>query len=121
MKAIIQRLTGQKAFEKQTVIQHVFEVKNLSSFDMIYIYHHIKEGTKLSLIQKGIQLNGDFHYQVYYQNFLLGHIRVNANSIAKFESKLYLDSTVINVSKEKYLPIKNLDIAINHQAMRLVS
>ncbi len=55
----------------------VTKVNQLSAFDMIYIYHHIQEGSKLNLVQQEKHLNGDLDYKVMYKSFHLGFIRVS--------------------------------------------
>lgn len=85
----------------------IASVKDLSRHDMIYIYHHLKEGTKLNLIRTNV----DGCYDVMFKGFKLGYVHL----------KRWIQNQNINdieveikyVTKQKYMPIKSMDIEIS--------
>ncbi len=96
-------------------------VGQLNAFDMIYVYHHISEGTVLDLFQEEKHLNGDLLYKVMYKHYHLGYIRIGNFLKHEYADQNTLSATVFSLSKEKYLPTKSLDIAIESNKMKLVS
>ena len=53
------------------------KVDQLSSYDMIYVYHLLSVGSKLNLIQTERKLNGDLVYSVMFNTFKLGYITIS--------------------------------------------
>ena len=53
------------------------KVDQLSSYDMIYVYHLLSVGSKLSLTQTEQKLNGDLIYNVMFNTFKLGYITIS--------------------------------------------
>jgi len=52
------------------------KVDQLSSYDMIYLYHLLSVGSKLNLTQTERKLNGDLVYNVMFNTFKLGYITI---------------------------------------------
>jgi hypothetical protein len=88
---------------------------------MIYVYHLLSEGSKLKLIQKDCKLNGDLVFEVRFSTFLLGYVTLGNFSKALFRDDLELDATILTMAKEKYLPLKSLDITIRKKGLKMVS
>lgn len=88
-------------------------VKDLSSFDMIYIYHHLSEGVVLDLTR-------DYtHYyknavQVSFKDFKLGYLPERISSIVsnRMDSDLNLVAKIKSIDKLKYLPLTSLDVEL---------
>lgn len=59
-------------------IKIIANVDQLSSFEMIYIYHHIKEGSQVTLEFANLLLNGSKQYKVTYKNFHLGFVNIDS-------------------------------------------
>jgi len=102
-------------------ISTVATVNQLTSFDMIYVYHLLSLGTKLKLIQNAIKLNGEIEYTVMFKNFKLGFITLSNISKMLFSGEAELNASVFKLAKEKYLPIKSLDIRIHQKNLKMVS
>jgi len=97
------------------------KVDQLTSFDMIYVYHLLSIGSKLKLSQSEQKLNGDLVYNVMFNSFKLGYITVSSFSKMLFTDKMELDASVFGLAKEKYLPLKSLEISIHQKALKMVS
>lgn len=88
-------------------------VMDLSSFDMIYIYHHLSKGVTLDLTRDSA------HYyksavQVSFKGFKLGYLpeKVSAIVSARMDKGLELIARIKSIEKIKYLPLKSLDIEL---------
>ncbi len=114
-----QRL-GRKT-EIQDRFRFITTVSQLSHFDMIYVYHHISEGTMLDLTLETKHLNGDLLYKVMYRHYHLGFVRISNFLKYEYTNTESLTAKVFSLSKEKYLPTKSLDISIEPNNMKLVS
>jgi hypothetical protein len=88
------------------------KVEGLSNFDMIYVYHLLSEGTKLVLEKQGSTLSGGSIYDVYFNTFKLGYISLNEFSNLIVSNSININVIISKISKEKYLPIKSLDILL---------
>lgn len=97
------------------------QVEQLTSFDMIYVYHLLSIGTKLSLMKKAEKLNGDLVYKVMFNSFKLGYITISNFSKILFQGEEELRATISNLTKEKYLPLKNLEISVTKKELKMVS
>ncbi|MFK8039563.1 MAG: hypothetical protein AB8B74_14830 [Crocinitomicaceae bacterium] len=102
-------------------IQHVFKVSELFNYDMIYIYHHIQEGTKVNLVRDELQIGGKYRYFVYYKDYQLGSLFVSSFFSAQYGNLKSIEAEVTSITKEKYMPIKHLDVLITQASLRLVS
>ena len=95
------------------------EVVELSAFQMPSIYHHINEGSELSLYYNYDAKTPHRAVEVFFRNFKLGHLPfATADIIEKvmmhgFELKV----KVLSVTKRKYLPISGLQIQINENIL----
>lgn len=101
--------------------QHVFKVSQLLNFDLIYIYHHIHEGAQVKLLKDEEFLDGKYTYSVYFKNFKIGSIIASSLFNALSGQVEVLVGQVVNITKEKYMPIKELDIVVRQSELRLVS
>lgn len=97
------------------------KVDQLSSYDMIYVYHLLSVGSKLNLIQTERKLNGDLVYSVMFNTFKLGYITISNFSKIILRDELSLNASVFGLSKEKYLPLKSLEISISKNILKMVS
>ena len=103
------------------VLNTIVKVNQLSSFDMIYVYHLLSVGTKVNLIKTSTTLNGDLIYDVYYKTFKLGMIKVSGISKHFLINLNTLTAEISNLSKEKYLPLKSLEITLNsNKSLKMV-
>ena len=107
--------------QEENNYRFIATVDQLNSFDMIYIYHHISEGTILDLFQVEQHLNGGLVYKVMYKTYHLGFVRISNFLKYEYIDEQVLQGTVFALSKEKYLPTKSLDISIEPNKMKLVS
>jgi len=97
------------------------KVDQLSSYDMIYVYHLLSVGSKLNLTQTERKLNGDLVYNVMFDTFKLGYITISNFSKIILRDNLNLDANVFGLAKEKYLPLKSLEISISTNKLKMVS
>lgn len=104
-----------------SVINTLVKVEQLTSFDMIYVYHLLSIGTKLTLVKKGEKLNGDLVYKVMFNSFKLGYVTISSFSKIMFREEEELDATISNLSKEKYLPLNNLELSVTKNELKMVS
>lgn len=96
-------------------------VEELTNYDMIYVYHHLHIGTMLTLNFEEERLNGDLVYDVYFNHFKIGKIRLSGILKHIFKGKLEMKAEIQQISKQKYLPLTGVDIMIKATKMRLVS
>ncbi len=103
------------------VLNTIVAVEELMNHDMIYIYHHLNVGAIVSLTAAGTNVKGDLRYRVTYKNFMLGFVTIKGPVKALFEGVDTLESTVVGMKKQKFLPIQGLDLSIQATKMRMVS
>ncbi|MCH2233185.1 MAG: hypothetical protein MK078_02945 [Crocinitomicaceae bacterium] len=106
-----------EGFKLKTLVS----VEELTNYDMIYIYHHINPGDKVSLKFEEESLLGDLVYMVHYKSFKLGKIRVTGVMKSIYDGINELQAEVAGISKQKFLPFNGLDISIQAEAMKMVS
>jgi hypothetical protein len=101
-------------------IKAVLAVEELMNHDMIYIYHHITNGTTVQLLKEGTNLSGEPRFAVKYGPFLLGYVTISGIMSSFYEGHHSGEAEVVGVSKDKFMPIKGLDIKVGVQAMKKV-
>jgi len=99
----------------------VVKVEQLTSFDMIYVYHLLSVGTKLKLEFTEERLTGDLVYKVKFNSFVLGFITLTGLSKLMFDGERELDAIIFNLAKEKYLPLKSLELSVSKKSLKMVS
>lgn len=114
------RLIRQLGVGENFSIKTTVAVEEIMNYDMIYVYHHIRIGTKVNLELSGTNLNGDPRYAVYYGLFHLGFITISGIMKAFYEGQQQGEAEIVALSKDKFMPINALDIQIGVQAMKKV-
>lgn len=99
--------------ESNLMLNTIVTVNHLSSFDMIYVYHLLSIGTKVNLVKTSTTLKGDLMYDVFYKTFKLGCITVEGISKQFLADFNEINAEISNLSKEKYLPLKSLELTLN--------
>ncbi|WP_027418760.1 hypothetical protein [Crocinitomix catalasitica] len=99
----------------------IVAIEELINYDMIYIYHHLQIGSKVELKKATENIKGDMRFAVYFKTFKLGYI-----TISSFLAPIYTDISVIaceinSFVKEKFLPIKAIDLKLQATKIKLVS
>lgn len=102
-------------------LKSVAAVQELKHHDMIYIHHQLKVGSLLELIADGTNIMGDIRYKVTYRHFTLGYVTLGGYFKSYYEEHPMLTATLISMQKEKFLPIKALDIEIDLIRLKNVS
>lgn len=102
-------------------LDHIFNVAELMNYDMIYIYHHLHEGASILLKKDNLQLGDQQNYHVYFKGFKIGSIFISSLFLALYGEQDEIEARVANITKEKYLPVKALDIVVGQPALKLVS
>jgi len=115
------KLFKNKKEEKNSITKVLVKVDQLSSFDMIYVYHLLSVGSKLNLKQTEQKLNGDLVYNVMFNTFKLGYITISNLSKLIFREEKDLEALVFGLGKEKYLPLKSLEISVSKSNLKMVS
>lgn len=93
-------------------LKSIATVNELAHHDMIYIYHHLKVGQMVQLSAEGTNLKGDIRYKVSYKNFTLGYVYLGGFFKSYYESNRELFATVNSIQKDRYMPVKELDIEV---------
>lgn len=114
------RLIKQLGVGDNFSIKTTVAVEELMNHDMIYIYHHLQPGTVLTLENTGVNLQGDPRYAVKYKNFMLGFITISGIMKSFYEGQQFGQAEISAMSKDKYQPIKELDVQVGVQAMKKV-
>lgn len=114
-------LSGNFEVADSFVFNTVLAVEELSNYDMIYIYHHLKTGSKVVLEREGTNVKGDLRYKVSYQNFVLGYVTITGVLKSIYADSKFIESEIVGIEKQKFLPISGLDIVLQATKMRMVS
>lgn len=90
------------------------QVIELTSFDMIYIYHHIQKGDELTLERDYNHIYDKKAIAVFYKGFKLGYVSPKVNQLiaSKMDNQLNVKAKVKSIQKQKYMPLTGLDIEI---------
>jgi len=93
----------------------ITSVDELTSFDMIYIYHHLEKGALLDLVPDHGHYHNRTAVQVYFKGFKLGYLPEKISQIVsrKGDSGFHISAKVKGVDKLKYLPLRGLDIELS--------
>lgn len=103
------------------VLNTIVSVQELANYDMIYIYHHLHVGASINLEAAGTNVKGDLRFKASYKNFVLGYVTIGGPVKSIYEGVYNLEGKVFNINKDKFLPIKGLDLSIQATKMRMVS
>ena len=114
MKNLIDSL----GFGDSFTIKSVMAVKGLVNYDMIYVYHHLSAGRKVILKHIENTLNGDPVYSVNYRDFRLGSVVLTGIIKSFYVDQKEIVAEIAAVSKDKYLPIKKLDVELGIKAIK---
>jgi len=93
-------------------LKSIANVNELAHHDMIYIYHHLKIGQTVQLITDGTNLKGDIRYKVLFKNFTLGYVYLGGFFKNYYEANSELFATINSFQKNRYMPVKELDIEV---------
>ena len=89
-------------------------VIKLTYYDLIYIYHRLKHGSKNELRREYNHIFDKNAVEVYFEGFKLGYISLKVNSIVA--KQMDRGSTVLarvkSVKKHKNTPLGGLDIEV---------
>lgn len=102
-------------------LKSVATVEELMNHDMIYIYHHLKPGIEVDLIADGSNVKGDIRYRVVYKNFKLGFVTLGGFFRSYYENNPVISATVSSLMKDRYMPLRQLDLEIDLVRLKNVS
>jgi len=114
-------LTNGYDIAESFVLNTVVSVDELADHDMIYIYHHLKVGSKVHLVAAGTNVKGDLRYRVSYKGFILGFVTLADPVKLIYKNSETIEGEIVAVEKQKFLPIRGLDISLQATKMRMVS
>ena len=102
-------------------LKAIAEVNELINYDMIYIYHQLCLGDEVDLKSVGTNLKGDICYTVSFKGFTIGTVILGGHFRSYYESNPMLSAKIITIQKEKFLPVRKLDIEVNLIQLKNVS
>lgn len=105
----------------QFSVKTIVSVQELGNYDLIYIYHHLQIGSIVKLITDGTNVKGDPRYRVVFKGFLLGFVTLGGAVRSIYENIQELESEIVGLNKQKFLPIKGIDLCLQATKMRMVS
>lgn len=114
------RLIRNLGVADQFSLRTIVSVDELFNHDMIYVYHHIQTGAVVELIPCGTNLFGDKKYRVEFKGFVIGYSIVTGVLKEMFEDSEKIIAQVFSLTKDRYMPIKELDLQIGFVAMKKV-
>ena len=117
----MKNLIHQLGFGESFAIRTVVAVEELLEHDMIYVYHHIQEGSVVQLIFDREDLQGNPLYLVLFKGFTIGKVKLTGIARSIFENHLDITARIAGVSKEKYMPLQHVDIELGAEALKKVS
>lgn len=111
-KAVQQLITHQwihQFFNKTEQESEWVTLNDIHRYEMIYIYHHLKVGTRLALVLLH-KSEGYAKMAVFYKDFRLGNIMVYSN----VENGCGLMSaTIQEITKAQFMPIQSLKLSVS--------
>lgn len=117
----MKNLINQLGFDESFTLKTITAVTGLMNHDMIYVYHHLHKGSLVELIKQNENINGDPVYDVFYNKFKLGECIVSGIMKSFYLSERSIYGEIAGLSKDKYMPIKELDIQLSVQSLKKVS
>lgn len=108
----LQLKTQQAALPQLGILTHVNELAN---YDMIYIYHQLKNGAELSIEKDDKRTWDENALAVFYKGFKLGYVsKRTSGMIQKFiKQGNHIYATIKTLNKEKHAPLRDMDIQIH--------
>lgn len=93
------------------------QIDELSSHDMIYIYHHLSIGSELTLERDYARLWDKTAVSVFYKGFKIGYISKKTSGIIskQIDKGNHVIAHIKTLYKQKYMPLEGLDISITVQ------
>ena len=88
---------------------------------MIYIYHHLYVGASIDLQATTPSLKGDLRFKVNYKAFFLGYITISKDLANIYADTSLITCTISSFKKEKFLPIRSLDLCLQATKIKMVS
>lgn len=94
------------------ILTHVDELAN---YDMIYIFHQLNHGAELTIQKDESRTWDENSLAVFYKGFKLGYIsKRTSGMIQKFiKQGNHIYATIKSFNKEKYAPLRDMDIQIH--------
>ena len=114
-------LKGQFDIADSFVMNTIVSVEELADHDMIYIYHHLKIGSTVRLSQSGTNVKGHLRFQVSFKGFILGFVTLSPYIQDVYEGNEVIEGQIVSIEKQKFLPIRGLDLFLQATKMRMVS
>jgi hypothetical protein len=102
-------------------LKSVASVQELSNHDLIYIYHHLQNGSEVLLVSEGTNIKGDIRYKVTFRTFTLGYVSLGGYFRGYYENKNVISARIVSIKKEKFLPAKEIDIEVDLINLKNVS
>lgn len=103
------------------VMNTIVSVDELTDHDMIYIYHHLSIGAVVHLTAAGTNVKGDLRYKVSFKEFTLGYVTLGGALRQVYKNVKTIQSQIVGIEKQKFLPIRGIDLSIQATKMRMVS
>jgi len=123
MKRVLENKIESSAYQiaDNFVFNTIVSVDELMDHDMIYIYHHLKIGSQVNLSVSGTNVKGNLRFSVSFKGFTLGYITLDSVLQTIYKDKESLEGVIIGLEKQKFLPIKAIDLSLKATKMRMVS
>ena len=92
----------------------IVSVDELSDHDMIYIYHRLKQKSRIELRREHNHIFDKNAVEVYFEGFKLGYISLKVNSIVakQMDKGNTVLARVKSVKKYKDTPLSGLEIEV---------
>lgn len=116
MNRLIEQLGVAETFN----ISANLKVEELTNHDMIYVYHHLSTGDLVNLKFRDSDIKGNPRYDVYYQNYHLGAVLLSGIIRSFYEGERSITAEISSLSRDKFFPIKELDIRLGVSALKKV-
>ncbi len=105
----------------QFVINTIVSVDDLLNYDLIYIYPHLEVGAIVQLEADGCNVKGELRYRVYFKAFMLGFITIGWAVQEIYTGLDRIEGEIVHLNKQKFLPIRGIDLCLQATKMRMVS
>lgn len=102
-------------------LKSIASIQELTNHDLIYIYHHLQNGSDVLLESAGTNIKGDIRYKVTYRTFTLGYVSLGGYFRGYYENHHTLSGRIVSIKREKFLPAKEIDIEVDLIKLKNVS
>ncbi len=108
----LQIATQPAVLPQMGILTHVDELAN---YDMIYIYHQLKNGAELRIERDEKRTWDENSLAVFYKGYKLGYVSQRTSAMIQklINQGKFIYATIRSLNKDKYTPLREMDIQVH--------